>query len=94
MRHLALAALALSAGACCLDLPDDAACVVSRVPAAPYCYPLNRDDYSCFDEAQRPPPTDDPRGCPGIVHEGDDCADRGFTVRCYGDYYARPGDPC
>jgi hypothetical protein len=94
VRHLALAALALSAGACCFDVARDDACVVSRVPALPYCYTLYDDEYVCVDGDGSPPPdAGDPRGCPGVFHEGD-CPHNGFTQRCYGDTYTRPGDPC
>jgi hypothetical protein len=85
MRHLVLAAVVLSAGACCYD-PSDA-CVVPR-GSREVCHDIDVRE-PCGDNPVLPPLST----CGGAFHTWTDCADLGFTVRC-GAYSVRPGDPC
>lgn len=94
MRPLATGlalSLTLTAAGCCYG--GTGACVVESAWGTARCEPSLEAVWCIWDDPAAPPPPD-LSSCGGSFHEGDDCADLGFTVRCGGGYWVRAADGC
>lgn len=96
IRTVLVAAVLLSVAGCCSYLRTDACVVDDRS-----CTTTGMEITWCPESEPEPvvPPVRSDPGpgswCPvGVLHEGDDCADLGFTRRCPDGSWVRPGTGC
>jgi hypothetical protein len=91
LASILLAAALVAASGCCFG-GETGACVVETGWGSSRCEPHQEEIVCAFSEPQPDPPP--LSACGGTFHGGEHCADLGFTTRCDGGYYVRPGYGC
>jgi hypothetical protein len=91
LRSIVVVAALGGASGCCVG-GETGVCVVETGWGASRCEPYVSEMVCASAEPQ--PDLPPLSTCDGTFHGGEDCPDLGFTTRCDGGYYVRPGSGC